>query len=159
MIGSISRPKISLQWENQVNRNDFSFGLFFIKRNRSSRMQENTKSDHFETISNRFLVPKLVCSEKIRLIASFSVSDSFSSRGTDQEWTKRVELVLNCVSTYERNQNKNFDRWNMHVTPESFELVNFWFKIGPFSSILDRFLLMKKSPKLKMMRLIWFSHY
>ena len=72
-------------------------------------MLESTKSDHFETISNRFLVPKLVHSEKIRLIASFSVSDSFSSRGTDQEWTKRVELVLNCVSTYTGDQNQTFD--------------------------------------------------
>ena len=102
-------------------------------------MQEKTKSDHFETISNRFLVPKLVYSEKIRLIASFSVSDSFSSRGTDQEWTKRVELVLNCVSTYARDQNKNFDLSNMHVTSESFELLNFWFKIGPVSSALLSF--------------------
>ena len=72
-------------------------------------MQEKTKSDFIETISNRFLAPKLVCSEKIRLVASFSVSDSFSSRGTDQEWMKRVELVLLCVSTYVRDQNKNCD--------------------------------------------------
>ena len=72
-------------------------------------MQEKTKSDHFETISNLFLDLKLVCSEKIRLIASFSVSDSFSSRGTDQEWMKRVELVLLCVSTYLRDQNKDCD--------------------------------------------------
>ena len=72
-------------------------------------MQEKTKSDFIETISNRFLVPKLVCSEKIRLVASSSVSDSFSSRGTDQEWMKRVELVLLCVSTYVRDQNKNCD--------------------------------------------------
>ena len=49
-------------------------------------------SDHFETISNRFLDPKLFYSEKIRLIASVSVSDSFLSRGTDQEWIKG----LNC---------------------------------------------------------------
>ena len=72
-------------------------------------MQENTKSDHFETISNRFLDPKLVYSEKIRLIASFSVSDSFSSRGTDQEWMKMVELVLLWMSIYVLDQNKNFD--------------------------------------------------
>ena len=72
-------------------------------------MHENTRSDHFETISNRFLVPKLVCSEKIRLIASFSVSDSFSSRGTDQEWMKMVELVLLWMSIYVLDQNKNCD--------------------------------------------------
>ena len=84
-------------------------------------MQENTNSDHFETISNRFLVPKLVYSEKIRLIASFSVSGSFSSRGTDQEWTKRDELVLNYVSTYALDQNKKIDVLNMHVTSEILE--------------------------------------
>ena len=72
-------------------------------------MVENTTSGHFETISNRFLVPKLVYSEKIRLIASFSVSDPFSSRGTDQEWMKRVKLVLLCVLASARNQSKSFD--------------------------------------------------
>ena len=36
----ISRPKIGLQWENQINCIIFSFGLFLIKRNRS-RMDEN----------------------------------------------------------------------------------------------------------------------
>ena len=72
-------------------------------------MQENTKPDNFETISNRFLVPKLVYSEKIRLIASFSVSDSFSSRGTDQEWMKMIELVLLGMTIYVIDQNKTCD--------------------------------------------------
>ena len=108
-VGTRVKNNILLKVENQVNRINFSFGFFSINRNRSSRMQENTKSNHFKTISNRFLVPKLVGSEKIRSIGSISVSDSFSSRGTDQEWTKRVELVLNCVSTCARDQNKNSD--------------------------------------------------
>ena len=42
-------------------------------------------SDYFETISKRLLDPKLFYSEKIRSIASISVSDSFSSTGTDHE--------------------------------------------------------------------------
>ena len=63
----------------------FQFRTFFIKRSQSQRIQENTKSDHFETISNRFLVPRLVFNKKIRSIASISVSDSFSSRGTDYQ--------------------------------------------------------------------------
>ena len=55
-------------------------------------MQENTQSDSFETISNRFLDLKLVCSEKIRSIVSISVSDSFSSRRTDyQECRKKTK--------------------------------------------------------------------
>ena len=57
-------------------------------------MQRKTKSDHFDTISNRFLDPKLVCSEKIRLKVTFLVSDSFSSREPDQGWINGVELVL-----------------------------------------------------------------
>ena len=72
-------------------------------------MDEKIELENCETISIRFLDPKLVYKVKIRLIASFSVSDSFSSRGTDQEWMKRVELVLLCVSTYVRDQNKNCD--------------------------------------------------
>ena len=71
-------------------------------------MQEKTKSDRFETISNRFLDQKLECSEKIKLIVSIFVSYSFSSKGTDQDWMKRVELVLLCVPTYVRDQ-KNCD--------------------------------------------------
>ena len=45
------------------------------------------------------------------------------------------------------------------MTRYRLEIVSKWSDLV-FSCILDdRFLLMKKSPKLKMMRLIWFSHY
>ena len=67
-------------------------------------MQRKTKSDHFDTISNRFLDPKLVCSEKIRLKVSFLVSDSFSSREPDQGWINVVELVLIWMSIYVPDQ-------------------------------------------------------
>ena len=69
-------------------------------------MQENIKSEHFETISYRFLDPKLVYSEKIGSIESFSVSDSFSSSGTDQEWMKMVELEVLWMSIYVLDQKK-----------------------------------------------------
>ena len=61
-----------------------------------SKMQENSMSDHFDTISNRFLVPKLVYSKKIRSIASISVSDSFSSRGADHQecWRALSRIIL-----------------------------------------------------------------
>ena len=52
-------------------------------------------SDHFETISNRFLDPKLVYSEKIKSIVSISISDSFSSKGTDyQECRRRLSRIV-----------------------------------------------------------------
>ena len=58
-------------------------------------MQENTKSDHFQTFSNRILDPNLVYSKKIRSIASISVLDSFSSRGTDyQECRKKLSQII-----------------------------------------------------------------
>ena len=72
-------------------------------------MDEKIELENCETISIRFLDPKLVYKGKIRPIASFSVSDSFSSRGTDQEWMKMVELVLLWMSIYVLDQNKNFD--------------------------------------------------
>ena len=72
-------------------------------------MDEKTELENCETISIRFLDPKLVYKGKIISIASFSVSDSFSSRGTDQEWMKKVELVLLWMSIYILDQNKNYD--------------------------------------------------
>ena len=72
-------------------------------------MDEKTELENRETISIRFLDPKLVYKGKIISIASFSVSDSFSSRGTDQEWMKMVELVLLWMSIYVLDQNKNCD--------------------------------------------------
>ena len=57
-------------------------------------MDEKNELENCETISIRFLDPKLVYKGEIRPITSFSVPDSFSSRGTDQEWMKMVELVL-----------------------------------------------------------------
>ena len=67
-------------------------------------MDEKIELENCETIFIRFLDPKLGYKGKIRPIASFSVSDSFSSRGTDQEWMKMVELVLLWMSIYELDQ-------------------------------------------------------
>ena len=66
-----------------------------MKRNRLSKMQDNTKSDQFETLSNQFLDPKLVYSEKIRSIVSIAVLESLPSRGTDhQEWKKTLSQII-----------------------------------------------------------------
>ena len=64
---------------------------------------------------------------------SFPISGSFWWRGTDQEWMKIVQLVLPWMSIYVHDQ-KNCDLWNMDVTQEILELLNFCFKTGPFSS-------------------------
>ena len=69
-------------------------------------MDDKIELENCETIFIRFLDPKLVYKGKIISIASFLVSDSFSSRGTDQEWMKKVELALLWMSIYILDQNK-----------------------------------------------------
>ena len=72
-------------------------------------MDEKIVLENCKIISIRFLDPKLVYKGKIISIASFSVSDSFSSRGTDQEWMKMIELVLLGMTIYVIDQNKTCD--------------------------------------------------
>ena len=68
----------------------FRFRTLFHQEKPIIKNVVETNSNHFENISNWFLVPKLVYSEKIRSIASISVSDSFLSRGTDHQECKRI---------------------------------------------------------------------
>ena len=63
-------------------------------------MDEKIELENCETIFIRFLDPKLGYKGKIRPIASFSVSDSFSSRGTDQEWINMDDLVQFWMPIY-----------------------------------------------------------
>ena len=72
-------------------------------------MDEKIVLENCKIISIRFLDPKLVYKGKIISIASFSVSDSFSSRGTDQEWMKMIELVLLGMTIYVIDRNKTCD--------------------------------------------------
>ena len=59
------------------NRIIFRKGLFLIKRNRWSRLEEKSKPESFIDTYNRFSYPKFVHRVKIRSFASFSVSDIF----------------------------------------------------------------------------------
>lgn len=92
---SILKPfSIDLSTQNLFNKLNvidciiFFLGLSSIKRDRWSRLEAITGSEHFWTSSYRFFDQKLVDEKKIISCWSFSVSDSFWLSCNSNRWSK-----------------------------------------------------------------------
>ena len=88
-------PKIALQGKIRSIYNIFNFRTLFHQWSQWSRMDDKTKSDPSETISNRFLIPNLIYRGKSDRFAKFPKFGLFFINGTyHQEWRKNSSRII-----------------------------------------------------------------
>ena len=83
-------------------------------------METKIKSDHSETIFNRFLMPKLVYKMKIRSICNiFDFRTLFHQVTDDQEWMK---MIMNLILIQLQGQDENSDVSHSRITCKTSKL-------------------------------------